>query len=331
MGPESTVTGGFGLNRMHLMLDFFTKWLTDREPSSTYFDGPLVSYFVMGGGTGEANSAGHLIHGGEWRHGESWPAFPLSSMRLTPDGRLADFGETGAGEGGGESYSEFTYDPDNPTPSIASAVSSHHELLPWPARGIARPAPDVLKQSLIIQGAANQITRQDMGHPEPIGVPLSERDDVLAFISEPLAEPVEVVGQVTARLFLSSDAPDTDLHVMLLDIYPASDEWPDGYYLNVVDGLQRVRYRKGLDDPQFLEPEEIVEVNVPVGPTANRFEVGHRIGVWISSSSFPRFDPNPNTGEPIGKHTHTRIATNRIHHSDLYPSEIHLPVNRVGN
>jgi len=317
------LTAGFGQHRMHLMLDFFTTWLKGEASGWEAFEKTPVSYFVMGGGGGEKNSAGKLVHGGQWRHVSQWPQFPEVAMELRSGGVLAEAGAS-VGEG---AYTEYTYDPENPTPSIASAVSSHHELLPWPARGIARPTPDVLKQSLIIQGAANQVTREDMGHPAPHGTPLSEREDVLAFVSEPLTSPIEVTGQVSARLFLSSDAPDTDLHVMLLDIYPETEQWPGGYYLNLVDGLQRVRYRNGEHAPSLLQAGEIVEVNVPVGPISNNFDVGHRIGIWISSSAFPRFDPNPNTGEPIGQHTHTRVARNRIHHSRDYPSALLLPTN----
>lgn len=323
MGANATITAGFGKHRMHLMLDFFRKWLGGETLEHDAFAAHPVSYYVLGGGGAARNDAGLLVHGGEWRHVDAWPSFTQRPFRLGEGGRL-DLPRAVAAPT--EAFSEFRYDPADPTPAIASAVSSHHELLPWPERGIARPTPDVLKHSLIIQGAANQVTRANMDHPAPHNVPLSARGDVLAFVSDPLTEAIEVTGQVDARLFLSSDAPDTDLHVMLLDLYPESEEWPDGYHLNLVDGLQRVRYRNSDTEPEFLEPGEVVEVTVPVGPISNRFEAGHRIGVWISSSSFPRFDPNPNTGEPVGRHTHTRVATNRIHHSEQYPSELLLPI-----
>lgn len=325
MGEAATITAGFGVHRMHLMLDFFTKWLTDRTPAADPFTSKPVHYYVMGDGAARKNDEGLLVHGGVWRHTDAWPEYAATPLPLTSGGGIAFAVQSATSQG--SEYSEFVYDPANPTPAIASAVSSHHELLPWPARGIARPAPDVLKHSLVIQGAAQQVTRADMGHGEPLGVLLSDRTDVLSFVSEPLDEAVEVTGQVYADLFLSTDVPDTDLHVMLLDIYPPSEEWPEGYHLNLVDGLQRVRYRNHDTEPEFMTPGAVEKVRVHVGPTSNRFERGHRIGVWVSSSSFPRFDPNPNTGEPVGKHTHTRVATNRIHHSDEYPSTVILPIN----
>lgn len=323
MGPNAPFKDNLGLDRRHMMLEFFKRWLTD-EPVGP--EPAAVRYFLMGGGGGAKNAAGQLIHGGVWRSADRWPQYPVIEYALGGDGMLSPGGPGDEPAAGGAALTEYRYDPAHPTPTIASAVSSQHELLPWPQRGIERPAPDVLKQSLIIQGAADQVTRDGMHHPEPLGLPLCDRPDVLMFATAPLDHPVEVTGAVTARLFLSSDAPDTDLHVMLLDLYPPSEHWPTGYRLNLVDGLQRVRYRLGEDRPTMLEPNQTVEVTVHVGPTANVFDVGHRIAVWISSSSFPRFDPNPNTGEPIGRHTHTRVATNRIHHDPAHPSAVLLPI-----
>lgn len=321
MGEDATMTAGFGTHRMNLMLRFYNAWLKGERSEWKQFETNPVSYFILGGATSGRDEAGRLIHGGTWRYGMDWPEFPACEVYLRGDGSLASYPSPEP-----EGFTEYLYDPANPTPSIASAVSSHHELLPWPARGIARPTPDVLKQSLIIQGAADQITRADMDHGETVGLALSEREDVLSFVSPQLSLPVEVTGEVLARLFLSSDAPDTDLHIMLLDIYPPSEEWPSGYRLNLVDGIQRVRYREGAT-PTFMTPGEVVQVDVPVGPISNRFEVGHRIAIWVSSSSFPRFDPNPNTGEPLGKNTRVTVARNRIHHSERYPSKLLLPIN----
>ena len=87
---------------------------------------------------------------------------------------------------------------------------------------------------------------------------------------------------------------------MLLDVYPPSAEWPHGFRLNVADGLMRLRYREGMASPKPLEPAAVYEVRVPLYPTSNLFAAGHRIQLLISSSSFPRFDVNPNTGEPSG-------------------------------
>ncbi len=186
-------------------------------------------------------------------------------------------------------------------------------------------SPLVLLRSLVTMGGSDQRTRPGVfGARAPYG-PLSDRADVLSFASPPLERDVEVVGPVEAELYVSTDVPDTDIFVMLLDLYPPSPEWPEGYRLNVADGLLRLRYREGFD-PRPLRAGERYRVAVPLYPTANRFRAGHRIGLWVSSSSFPRFDVNPNTGEPPGRHTHTRVAHTRIHHAAEAPSMVRLPV-----
>ena len=149
---------------------------------------------------------------------------------------------------------------------------------------------------------------------------------MLTFTTEPLDEPVEVTGPVEVTVHLSSDAPDTDLFVMLLDLYPASDAWPDGYRLNICDGIMRVRYREGMGKPQPMRQGETYAVTFQLYPTSNVFASGHRMQVLVSSSSFPRFDVNPNTGEPIGRETGKRVANNTVHHSAQHPSRITLPV-----
>jgi hypothetical protein len=179
---------------------------------------------------------------------------------------------------------------------------------------------------MVIQGGADQRVRDDTLRLDGVTGPLEERDDVIAFETEPLDADVEVTGPIDATIYLESDAPDTDLFVMVQDFYPPSDDWPDGFRLNVADGLMRARYREGFDAGVPLEAGVVAEVAFQLYPTSNRFVAGHRIRVLVSSSSFPRFDVNPNTGEPIGRHTTTRVATNTIHHSQQYPSRVDLPL-----
>jgi putative CocE/NonD family hydrolase len=120
-----------------------------------------------------------------------------------------------------------------------------------------------------------------------------ERNDVLTFETETLTAPVEVIGHVSARLFVASDAVDTDFTVRLLDVFP------DGRAIRLCDGLVRMRYRDDLATPKLIEPDRTYEVTVQVGATANVFRPGHRIRVDVSSSNFPRFDRNTNTGRDI--------------------------------
>lgn len=197
--------------------------------------------------------------------------------------------------------------------------------MPTPAR-VELATPLSLMRVQVIQGGADQRTRPDLYGCEPPFGPLEERQDVLGFATDPLETDMEVTGPVEACLYLSSDAPDTDLFVMLQDLYPPSEAWPEGYRLNVADGIMRVRYRAGMDQPRLLRADEIVEVRFPLYPTSNLFVAGHCIQVLVSSSSFPRFDVNPNTSEPLGRHTHMRVASNTIHHSTEHPSHIILPL-----
>jgi putative CocE/NonD family hydrolase len=191
---------------------------------------------------------------------------------------------------------------------------------------VTLPTPITLMRVITIQGGADQRTRDDLFGCEPPYGALGDRGDTLAFTTTPLDAPLEVTGPVSVTLHVSSDAPDTDVFAMLLDLYPPSDEWPDGYALNICDGIMRLRYREGMEQPQPLEPGHVYEVTFRLYPTSNLFAAGHRLQLLLGASSFPRFDVNPNTGEPIGRETHRRIAHNTIHHSATYPSRLTLPV-----
>ena len=128
------------------------------------------------------------------------------------------------------------------------------------------------------------------------------------------------------RLWVSSSAPDTDFTAKLLDIYPPNDDYPDGYHMNLVDTILRCRYRESWTQPAMMTPGEVYPITIPLPPTSNLFKAGHRIRIDISSSNFPRFDVNPNTGEPMGRHTHTQTAKNSVFVDQQRPSHIVLPV-----
>ncbi len=325
MGPRSTIAGNLAESRLHLMLRWFDRWL--KGVDNGVDDDPRVRLFVMGGGGGEKTPSGHLLHGGDWREEEEWPipAAVETVFRLGSDGELSVSSEHDAGpEDGGAGKTTFTVDPANPLPTIAGNLSSMTENLPVPGRA-RMPDPTTLRRSIVIQGAADQVTRADLRCEPPFG-PLADRADVVVFDSPPLSEPVELIGPVELRLSVSCDAPDTDIFAMLLDVYPAGGAWPSGYRLNLADSIMRLRYREGMDRPKLMTPDEIVRVRFELYPVCNRFDVGHRIQLMISGSSFPRFDVNPNTGEPIGRHGEQRSATITLHHGPDNPSEITLPV-----
>ena len=135
-----------------------------------------------------------------------------------------------------------------------------------------------------------------------------------------------MTGAMSAELWVSSDCPDTDFTVKLVDVYPASEDWPNGFAMNVTDGIFRVRYRHGWDREEFMQAGEVYKISIRPIATSNLFRKGHRLRIDISSSNYPHFDINPNTGEPQGKASGFRIATNRIHCSRRYPSHVILPV-----
>ena len=146
---------------------------------------------------------------------------------------------------------------------------------------------------------------------------LSERADVLVFETEPLEEAIEVTGRARVSLRVSSSAVDTDFTAKLVDVHPPNEDYPDGYDMLINDSLIRCRYREGLDREVFMEPGEVVEVTIELPPTSNLFDRGHRIRLDVSSSNFPRLDLNPNTGEPIGRHTHQVVAEQAVHGGTL--------------
>jgi putative CocE/NonD family hydrolase len=150
------------------------------------------------------------------------------------------------------------------------------------------------------------------------------RPDVLCYTTEPLAAPLEVIGPVRAVLHVSSSATDTDFTAKLVDVAPG------GRAENLADGILRARYRESLSEPSPLVPERVYELTVDLVATAAVIPAGHRIRLEVSSSNFPRFDRNTNTGGVIAAETAADIrqAVNRVHHTGALTSRLVLPVIR---
>ena len=149
---------------------------------------------------------------------------------------------------------------------------------------------------------------------------------MLVFQTEPLAADTEVVGPIIVKLFAASTAPDTDFTAKLVDVYPPSKDYPTGFEMNLTDGIIRARYRNSPEKPELMKPGEVYKFEIEPFPTANVFKKGHRIRVDISSSNFPRFDVNPNTGEPIGMNRREQTADNSVYHDAAHLSSIVLPI-----
>jgi putative CocE/NonD family hydrolase len=146
------------------------------------------------------------------------------------------------------------------------------------------------------------------------------RDDVLVYSSQPLKRDTEVTGEVRVVLYVSTTVPDTDFTAKLVDVHP------DGYARNLCDGILRLRFRSGLEKPQLAKPGTIYAISIPAGVTSNVFRAGHRIRLEVSSSNFPRFNRNPNTGRPIADETELRLADQTVYHGAKWPSHVILPV-----
>ncbi|MGC3970897.1 MAG: CocE/NonD family hydrolase [Pirellulales bacterium] len=287
--------------------EWFDRWLRDAETSVGRAE-PFrskVRIFVMGTGDGRRDDKGLLNHGGQWRDEQEWPLARAVATRyhLLPDGKLAP--EPAASSGETAASTSYTFDPTNPVPTIGGNISSNNDIM--------------------LQGAWDQ-----RGGPhiwnflKPI--PLSARNDVLVFQTEPLAEDVEVTGELEVKLWVSSTAVDTDFTAKLVDVYPASVDLPGGFDLNIADGIARARFRDSLQEEKLMEAGKVYPVTVKLYPTSNVFKKGHRIRVDVSSSNFPRFDVNPNTGEPLAQHRRVQTAVNTIYHDATRPSHIVLPI-----
>ncbi len=162
------------------------------------------------------------------------------------------------------------------------------------------------------------------GTPTPAGPrdqqPLEERKDVLVYTTPLLTDAVTVAGPVKMKLFAATDGKDTDWMIKLIDVYPGGMSMP------VSEGILRARFREGLDKMKLLTPNQVYGYDIELTGTANVFKPGHRIRIDITSSNFPQFDRNPNTGEPLGSSANIRVAQQIIYHGGIQESRIVLPV-----
>lgn len=275
------------------------------------FDRPPVEYFVMGGGEGTINADGRLNHGGRWDHGDTWPPAGVEQVAYYLHADMTLRTEPADVEGSSTTY---TFDPRDPVPTVGGNFMEYSR-------------PDYASRVTWMADGAAQDQRANSRKPFcSDDLPLATREDVLVFQTEPLAEALEVSGELVARLWVSSSAPDTDFTVKLIDVHPTSRDFPEGFAMNLQDAVVRMRYRNGRRKPDLITPGEIYEIELPFHSTSNLFKAGHRIRLDVSSSNFPRVDVNPNTGGPLGVPGPVHPADNSIHHDRRYPSQVVLPV-----
>jgi hypothetical protein len=298
-GKEAVVNG------LDLHLRWYDHWLKGVD-NGVEQEAP-VRIFVMGGGdparpgVAVRTSQGRLFHGGRWRDETAWPppSARLTSYYLQADGAL----DTQAPAR--RASLSWQFDPAHPVPTIGGGISS--------ATGLMDNG-----------GFDQKCAPQFWGCTDTL--PLSARNDVLVFRTAPLAGDVEVTGPIIVKLTVSSSAPDTDFTAKLIDVYPPSADYPAGYALNLSDGIIRARYRNSLEKAELMKPGVVAAVELQLYPTSNLFKSGHRIRLDISSSNFPRFDVNPNTGEPLNNNRRTAIATNTVYLGGVNASQLVLPI-----
>jgi len=227
-----------------------------------------------------------------WREEDDWPLARARTMRfyLHSGGRANSLGGDGtlsAAVPESEAADQFVDDPEDPVPT--------------------RGGPLCCDSAHLAPGPRDQR-------------PVEAREDVLVYSTPEFKEDFEVTGPVSLELYASSSAVDTDFTGKLVDV------WPDGFAQNLTEGILRARYRRSPDKPDFMNPGEVYKLNLDLWATSNVFLKGHKLRLEVSSSNFPRFDRNVNTGEDPGHATRWRKATNAVYHNREHPSALVLPV-----
>ncbi len=253
-------------------LRFFDYWLREKKDNGWHKE-PAVRYFQMGNNT--------------WHKTTSWPPSTVpKQLYFRANGRLTK--EPPLAEG----PDVFTYDPDNPVPTVGGT-------------------------NLEMKKSKLEMLKEVDAGPQDLRDKVESRKDVIVYTTDIFSKDLEVVGVISVKLFVSSNCRDTDFAVRLSDVYP------DGRSILVTDGIWRMRYRNSLEKEEFMIPHEIYEVTIPFVTTAQTFLKGHQIRLSVASSNYPRFDKHTNTIFPKRL---SRKATHRIYHDQNHPSVLILPV-----
>jgi len=285
----------FGANAVRLQNELRLAWLDRylKDQPTVADDWPDAQLFVMGRGSGRRTAASRIDRGGTWIEAA---AYPPAAVQHQPYYLHARNSLKPGKPQGTTAPSQFTFDPDKPVPTIGGCVSA---------------GPTVLKP-----GGYDQRERADWFACQG-NEPLARRADVLCFQTEPLAASMRIVGPVTVELFIASSVTDTDFTAKLVEIYPPTDDDPDGLAINLTDGIMRARYRKSFERPEPLIPGQVELVTLSLFPTACDIAPGHRLRLDISSSNFPRFDLNPHQSQS---------AEQSVYHDAAHASRVILPV-----
>jgi hypothetical protein len=261
---------------LKLQLDWFNRWLNDDQ---TVDLGPRVRYFRMGGGNGRTGDGNRLNHGGKWLTSDSWPPPGVKKTRyyLQEGGRLTTSCPSEV-----SSVTRYRYDPTCTVCTIGKG---------WV------PIGSIPNKDEFMPGPHDQVEVETLPGHGIAGRRIPDRQDVITFETEPLSDDVKVVGDIEVNLWVASDAPDTDFFLRLVDVYPNSQDYPTGYGFFVSEGHLRARYCDSFEKPTLMEKDKKYRLSFSLEPTANLFQAGHRIQIFIFSSNFPMFDVNRNTAE----------------------------------
>ena len=233
-----------------------------------------------------------LMGSNRWLEDEKWPPRDARAVAFYLDGE----GRANSMDGDGtlteraprhQAQDHYVFDPRDPVPTRGGAVCCNPKVFSW--------------------GPMDQR-------------PVERRNDVLVYTTRPLREDTDVIGPVRALLYVATSARDTDFTAKLVDVAPG------GYARNLTDGILRLRYRNSLELPEPAKEGEIYRITVDAGVTGNTFLKGHRIRLEISSSNFPRFDRNPNTGTLVATETRLLKAAQTVYHDREHPSRLVLMV-----
>jgi len=235
----------------------------------------------------------YIIGRNQWFEAENWPIEGTTFTKYylnSSKGANSVYGDgslTVEPSASDKKFDEFTYDPATPVPTIGGSVCCTSGDVP--------------------PGAYDQR-------------PNATRQDVLVYSTPPLEEAVDVVGPIKAVFYVSSSAPDTDFTAKLIDVHP------DGTAYNIQEGIFRVRYRNDFEKPEMMQAGEIYKIEIDMQASGAQFAKGHQISLHVTSSNFPRFDRNLNTGEENASETEIIVAQNKVHHSAEHPSHVLLPI-----
>eukprot|EP00020_Sapocribrum_chincoteaguense_P012634 CAMPEP_0170734296 /NCGR_PEP_ID=MMETSP0437-20130122/2519_1 /TAXON_ID=0 /ORGANISM="Sexangularia sp." /LENGTH=736 /DNA_ID=CAMNT_0011072609 /DNA_START=123 /DNA_END=2333 /DNA_ORIENTATION=+ len=353
-GVEATLAQNIDLSRYALAKRFFKLCMEhdaringdvpvdeDGVPKPCLEPLPPVLYFRMGGGEGHATTKGDMYHGGSWLVSTSYPP-PCAKMRMylfKSKGRLSRVTDAAVADRVTETVEKFHPRPHNGTlrGETGRVSFSYDPSFPCPTiGGHVFPHQDSHGQHVLMAGPRNQTERRDMFLCRPPFLPLYMRPDVCVWRTQPLQTDMDITGVIEVKLFVSSSCPDTDFTACIVDECPPTDDFPSGFCMNITHSIVRMSQRNVQPVPltgnrrpdgagAHMQPEYVYAITIVCYPTSNLFATNHRLAVYISSSNFPEFDLNLNTGLSPSHSSASRIAENTVWLSTSYPSHLLVP------